>query len=173
MLTTTTTRVVGVDVPTTNHRMALVESVSAVGRAPNASVYRNEHVPAAATNSIVLCAAQPNLIDTMRCTLTAGHWLSEPSVRFPTVVLGAQAARRLGIDNVTTQTQVVIGPLRFAVGGILAQAMTSQAFTGLKLGLGAVGLLVGGIGAPNTTVISVLKRRAEIGLRRPPGADGE
>jgi putative ABC transport system permease protein len=36
--------------------------------------------------------------------------------------------------------------------------------------LGAVALLVGGIGVANTMVISVLERRAEIGLRRSLGA---
>ncbi|MET1073252.1 MAG: ABC transporter permease, partial [Umezawaea sp.] len=46
----------------------------------------------------------------------------------------------------------------------------NQAFTGLLLGLGAVALLVGGVGVANTMVISVLERRAEIGLRRSLGA---
>src|SRR5215470_2785530 len=42
--------------------------------------------------------------------------------------------------------------------------------TALFLGLGAVALLVGGIGIANVMVISVLERRAEIGLRRALGA---
>ena len=42
--------------------------------------------------------------------------------------------------------------------------------TTLFLGLGAVALLVGGIGIANVMVIAVIERRGEIGLRRALGA---
>jgi putative ABC transport system permease protein len=53
---------------------------------------------------------------------------------------------------------------------LIAAADAKGALDTLFLGLGAVALLVGAIGAANIMVISVLERRHEIGLRRALGA---
>ena len=53
---------------------------------------------------------------------------------------------------------------------LTARLAVTGGTTALLLGLGAVALLVGGIGIANVLVISVLERRGEIGLRRALGA---
>ncbi len=53
---------------------------------------------------------------------------------------------------------------------LVARAKAKNAFSGLFIGLGAVSLLVGGVGVANVMVIAVLERRSEIGLRRALGA---
>jgi putative ABC transport system permease protein len=75
-------------------------------------------------------------------------------------VLGAQASPQDPAEANVSQPSSTL----------TAQADTAGAFDTLFLGLGAVALLVGGIGAANIMVISVLERQREIGLRRALGA---
>ena len=63
--------------------------------------------------------------------------------------------------------QVVVSRPSDALSARLAVQSSS---TSLILGLGAVALLVGGVGIANVMFVSVLERRSEIGLRRALGA---
>ncbi|MFJ9518490.1 ABC transporter permease [Kitasatospora sp. NPDC101801] len=221
-------------------RIPDVEHLSATGRT-KASVYRTDRVPAANTNGIAVLAARADLPATVGATFAAGNWLNSATEHGEAVVLGATAARYLGIDTASPDTRVWLGGQWFTVIGVLAptplapdldgaafvgwsaarqhlgfdggmstlyvrinpaavddvrtllgrtvnpehpnevrvdrpsdalrvKQATNQTFTGLLLGLGAVALLVGGVGVANTMIISVLERRGEIGWRRSLGA---
>jgi putative ABC transport system permease protein len=89
--------------------------------------------------------------------------------------------RTLDTPSVTNAVDNVLGaqaspqdPAQASVSqpssALTAQADTAGAFDALFLGLGAVALLIGGIGIANIMVISVLERQREIGLRRALGA---
>jgi putative ABC transport system permease protein len=91
-----------------------------------------------------------------------------------TVYLRADTSQVAAVQSVLAGTADPEAPASVDVSqpsdALVAQADAKGAFNGLFLGLGAVALLVGGVGVANIMVISVLERRSEIGLRRALGA---
>jgi putative ABC transport system permease protein len=222
-------------------RIGPVTSVTATAALPGIHVYATDKVPADQTGNLVVLAARTDLLATVRAEVADGAWLNEATARYPVVVLGADAARRLNVLGVTSATKVWLGGRWFTVAGILrpvalaseldfaalvgwpvaasglpfdgrpgtvyvrttdasvravqsvlartanpehpnevavarpsdalaAKEQTDLTLNALLLGLGAISLLVGGVGVANTMVISVLERRSEVGLRRALGA---
>jgi putative ABC transport system permease protein len=227
--------------PAMIRRIDPVESASATRTVDDATVRRNDLIPAEESGGISVLATETNLLDTLDGTLADGVFLNPATGAYPSVVLGSVAAERLGITSLNGDPLVFIGGRWFKVIGILdpvplapdidrsvmvgydvakslfgvddapstvrvrtdpdytesvwsvlaetanpenpnevevtrpsdaleAKAQADKTLTALLLGLGSVALLVGGVGIANVMVISVLERRAEIGVRRALGA---
>jgi putative ABC transport system permease protein len=91
-----------------------------------------------------------------------------------TVYLRADPDDITDVQSVVPATADPSSPDEVAVSrpseALEAKAAANDTFTTLFLGLGAVALLVGGVGIANVMVIAVIERRGEIGLRRALGA---
>jgi putative ABC transport system permease protein len=120
-----------------NH-MAAVQHSAAVYQVSSATVRRTPYVPTEQTGGIGVDAASANLLGTIGGELAAGRFLDAASERFPTVVLGAQAASTLQIENVAGHIQVFLGGTWFNVIGVLKPVildpnLDSTAFIGLPV----------------------------------------
>jgi putative ABC transport system permease protein len=99
-------------------RIGPVEGVSSV-TVVDASVRRTDLIPSTQTGGITVQATDPQLLDTLRGSVADGEWLDDVRADLPVVVLGAIAAERLGISDVSDGVQVWVEDRWFTVIGIL------------------------------------------------------
>jgi putative ABC transport system permease protein len=105
-------------VPMIDH-MQNVDNDVAVYQVSSAIVLRTPYVPSQETGGINVDAAGDNLPQVLGTTMASGHFLDAVSDGFPEVVLGAQAASVLEINQVGGHLMVYLGNTWFTVVGIL------------------------------------------------------
>ena len=103
-------------------RIGPVTSVSAIGAVDDAFVYRSDEIDELLTNGITTLAARPDLLETVSGEVASGRWLDDALSAYPTVVLGATTAERLGISQTDGRVAVWLGDEWFTVVGVLAPA---------------------------------------------------
>lgn len=118
-------------------RIGPVEGTSSVS-VVEADVRRTDLVPSTQTGGITVQATDPALLGTLRAQLADGEWLDAERSGLPVVVLGWDAARRLGITDVSDGVRVWLGGQWFTVIGILqpvelAEDLDSAALIGLDV----------------------------------------
>ncbi|WP_369275963.1 ABC transporter permease [Streptomyces sp. R11] len=98
-------------------RIGSVLSAGQTAVIEDAKVYRNEHIPSGRTGSIDVTATGRGLLPVIGGHIQAGSWLTPATEKFPGVVLGSTAAKRLGVD--TPGTRLRIGQTWFSLVGVL------------------------------------------------------
>lgn len=88
-----------------------------------ADVYRSPLIPSVDTNALTVQAASLDLLPAVGTAVAQGRYLDAASVQLPTVVLGATAAQRLGIDRVYPRERIWLGGQWFYVIGVLQPAV--------------------------------------------------
>ena len=83
-------------------------------------MYRNNRIDPAATSGIAVAAADENLPRVLNIGMQTGTWFNRATSAYPTVVLGSEAAHRLGVDQIGSQ--IWLGGQHVTVVGILERA---------------------------------------------------
>jgi putative ABC transport system permease protein len=99
-------------------RIGAVQATSTL-TSVDANVYRTDRVPLTQGRGINVGATDSKLLDALSGSMAQGRFLDDVSQGLPVTVLGAVAAERLGIHDVSQQVQVSIGGQWFSVIGIL------------------------------------------------------
>ncbi|MFJ4987384.1 ABC transporter permease [Streptomyces sp. NPDC088732] len=127
-------------------RVGPVTSVSEVANT-HAQVRRSDRAPSDAGIGITVLASHEDLLRTIHATVRSGRFLSRDSDRFPTAVLGDQAAAWLGITRLEPRGPVplvFVGGQSFTVTGILApMPLTPELDQSVLVGWGAARTYLG------------------------------
>jgi putative ABC transport system permease protein len=113
--------------PAVISRMDGVQQEQSTGTVGGAHAYRNPYIPSVQTNGLSVDAASLDLPSVVATTVAEGRYLNAATAREPVAVLGAAAARLLGIDRVYSGERIWVGGQWFYVAGVLNPAVLASA----------------------------------------------
>ncbi|KUL33753.1 ABC transporter permease [Actinoplanes awajinensis] len=144
-------------------RIGPVTQVSAVANV-HSVVRRSDLIDPYDGSGLTVLASRTDLLAAVNGRMRSGSFLTAAGSRFPTVVLGAEAAARLGYDRLPADgpaPQLSIGNRWFSVTGVLASVpLAPDLDQSVLVGWDAAGTLLGFDGHP--TVIYVRCREAAL-----------
>ncbi len=103
-------------------RLPGVTAVQDTGTVGNVNAYRSPYMPSIQTNALTVTASSLGLPVVVGTSVAQGRYLNAATAREPAAVLGAAAARRLGIDRIWPGMRIFAGGMWFYVVGILNPA---------------------------------------------------
>ncbi|ROR80025.1 putative ABC transport system permease protein [Plantibacter flavus] len=130
-------------------QIAGVQHVGSTAALQKQAIYRSNLIEAGRTGGIGVHAASSGLFAVVGAELVAGSWFNHATASYPTVVLGAIAAERLGVSS--SGMLVWLGEQQFTVIGILAPvALAEELDTSALIGEQIAESLFGFSGNPTT-----------------------
>jgi len=145
-------------------RIGPVTRVSAVANT-HAVVRRSDLIDPNDGSGLTVLASRPDLLPAVNARIWSGRFLTAATERFPTAVLGAQAAAQLGYDRLRPDTpapRVSIGNRWFTVIGILEPTpLTPDLDQSVLVGWDAARDLLGFDGHPTVIYVQAHERAFE------------
>jgi len=107
-------------------RISGVTQVQDTGTVNNVYAYRSPLIPAIQTNALAVQAASLGLPHAVGTSIAAGSYLNPATAAEPVAVLGAAAARDLGINRIIGGERIWLGGQWFYLAGILRPAVLAS-----------------------------------------------
>jgi putative ABC transport system permease protein len=144
-------------------RIGPVQQVQSTG-STEANVYRSSLIPSVNTNGLAVQAASLGLPRAVGTSVAQGSYLNRATAHEPVAVLGAQAAKVLGIARIYRGERVWLGGMWFYVAGILRPAVLAPEIDdSVLVGFPAAERYLGFDGHPTTVYVrSVTSQTAAV-----------
>lgn len=96
-----------------------IQQIAHTALVKDAKVYRSSLIPETNSGGLQVRATSLNLLSALGTGIARGSWLNEGTARSPVVVLGATAAKQLGIERVHAAQRIWLSGQWFNIAGIL------------------------------------------------------